>query len=338
MSQPAAPSYGADQIGMICGYCFSAGGPGDALEAADVALWLSQREHAPPGEFLWLHFNLSHAGAEQWLREHLDLSEVYFESLHQGSHSTRIEYADGALIGVINDVLFDFAFDAADIATLWLSVDPRVVLTARIKPLRSIDRLRNVVRSGETMRSPVDLLVHLLRDQADVLVQIARDATVKVDRVEDDLLSKRLETKRSELGAMRRVLVRLRRVLAPEPSALFRLLHRPPAWANDDDVQDMSAATEEFSRVLSDIDSLVERIRLLQEEVAAEVNERTSGSLYVLTIVTVLALPINIIAGLFGMNVGGIPLAAHTHGFWIVIAVILSFTLVAATWALRKRG
>jgi zinc transporter len=194
------------------------------------------------------------------------------------------------------------------------------------------------VRQGETMRSPVDLLVHLLHDQADVLVQIARDATIKVDNVEDDLLSHRLEAKRSELGAMRRVLVRLRRVLAPEPSALFRLLHRPPAWAKDEDVRDMSAATEEFSRVLSDMDSLVERIRLLQEEVAAEVNERTSGSLYLLTIVTVLALPINIIAGLFGMNVGGVPLATHTHGFWIVIAVIASFTLVAASWALRKRG
>jgi zinc transporter len=64
----------------------------------------------------------------------------------------------------------------------------------------------------------------------------------------------------------------------------------------------------------------------------AEANNR---SLYVLTIVTVLALPINIMAGLFGMNVGGIPLAEHAHGFWIVVALIATFTAIAAWLAFK---
>ena len=65
----------------------------------------------------------------------------------------------------------------------------------------------------------------------------------------------------------------------------------------------------------------------------AEANNR---SLFVLTIVTVLALPINIIAGLLGMNVGGIPLADHANGFWIVVAIIVSFTAIAAWIVFRK--
>jgi zinc transporter len=83
--------------------------------------------------------------------------------------------------------------------------------------------------------------------------------------------------------------------------------------------------------------SLQERIKLLQEEIAARINEQNNRSLFVLTIVTVLALPINIIAGLLGMNVGGIPLAQHTHGFWIVVAIIVTLTLIAAWIAFRKR-
>jgi hypothetical protein len=43
--------------------------------------------------------------------------------------------------------------------------------------------------------------------------------------------------------------------------------------------------------------------------------------------VTVLALPINLIAGLLGMNVGGIPLAHH--GFWIVVSIAAGITFVA---------
>ena len=34
---------------------------------------------------------------------------------------------------------------------------------------------------------------------------------------------------------------------------------------------------------------------------------------------SVLALPINITAGLLGMNVGGIPLAQHPHGLAIIV-------------------
>ena len=57
-----------------------------------------------------------------------------------------------------------------------------------------------------------------------------------------------------------------------------------------------------------------------------------------LTIVTVLALPINIIAGLLGMNVGGIPLAQHAHGFWIVVGIVISFTAIAGWIAFRRQG
>ena len=50
-----------------------------------------------------------------------------------------------------------------------------------------------------------------------------------------------------------------------------------------------------------------------------------------------LALPINIVAGLLGMNVGGIPLAQHPHGFVTVVMIVLLFTGVAAWFAFRGR-
>jgi Mg2+ and Co2+ transporter CorA len=71
--------------------------------------------------------------------------------------------------------------------------------------------------------------------------------------------------------------------------------------------------------VISDLTALGERIKLLQEEIAAKVNEQTNRTLFTLTVVTVLALPINIIAGFFGMNVGGVPLAENpmASGCWL---------------------
>ncbi|MES2128795.1 MAG: transporter [Pseudomonadota bacterium] len=325
-------NYGSDPSGLVWGFLFGRGALAQVLDANAALAWMEARG---AGEFIWLHFNLSNTGSEKWLKAHAGLAEEFFETLHQGSRSTRIELADDNLIAVVNDVLHNFSFDPSEISTLWTNVSHDVVISARRKPLQSIERLRQAVKNGEPIRSSVELLVHLLRDQADVLVNIVRSAVDKVDAIEDTLLAGRLVHKREDLGALRRVLVRLRRLLAPEPAALFRLLQRPPSWVADVDAQDLRQSTEEFSVVLNDMAALQERIKLLQEELAARVNEENSQSLFVLTIVTVLALPINIIAGLFGMNVGGVPLNQHPDGFWLVVGIVVTFTAVAGWIVVR---
>ncbi|MEP7295489.1 MAG: transporter [Burkholderiales bacterium] len=330
------PSYGADAAGLICGYCIAPAAAAQALDADAAAAWLAAPAGAD-GAFLWLHFNLAHTGARPWLAAHAALSDEFFAVVDDGLHSTRIERTEQSLIAVINDVHFDFSFEPSDISTLWINVTQRLVVTARRQPLRSVDRLRAAVKDGAPLRSAAELLEHLLRAQADVLVDIVRNSTGRVDQIEDQLLANRLQPKRARLGALRRLLVRLQRLLAPEPAALFRLLQHPPGWMTDVDVQELRQASEEFSVVLHDMAALQERIKLLQEEIAAQVGEDNNRSLFVLTIVTVLALPINIIAGLLGMNVGGVPLAQHAHGFWIVVAVIASFTAIAGWLAFRSQ-
>ena len=334
MSQLAASHYGADASGLICGFHFGADGLGTPVSTDAALQWLA--EGPRESGFVWLHFNLAQAATEKWLRANVQLSDVFHESLKDGSRSTRVELDDDMLIAVVNDVHYDFSFEPSEISTLWLSVGPRLVVSARLKPLRSIDRLRDAVKRGTALHSSVEMLVHLMHDQGDVLVHIVRGTTAHVDDIEDNLLAGRLETKRANLGALRRLLVRLQRLLAPEPAALFRLLKKPPQWISEEGLEDLRQSTEEFNVALSDMASLQERIKLLQEEIAGRVAEANNRSLIVLTIVTVLALPINMIAGLLGMNVGGIPLAEHPHGFWIVVCIILSITAAAGYFAFKQ--
>lgn len=335
--ETAGITYGSDQTGLVWGFLFSHGAMERSMGSAEAADWLRTCDPKNSSEFIWLHFNLTNTASEKWLKEHAGLADEFFEMLHQGSRSTRIELAENTLIAVVNDVLHDFSFNPSDISTLWVSVAQHLVISVRRKSLQSIDRLRHAVSAGEPIRSSVELLTHLLRDQGDVLVKIVRDAVARVDKIEDDLLAGRLNLKRASLGSIRRVLVRLQRLLAPEPAALFRLLQRPPPWVAELDTQELRESSEEFSVVLSDMASLQERIKLLQEEVAAGVNEENNRSLFVLTIVTVLALPINIIAGLLGMNVGGIPLAQHPNGFWIVAGIVATFTVGAGWFVIRRQ-
>ncbi len=337
----ARSQWGGDESGLICGYVFDASNARE-VDAAAAATWLGEHDGqgaaAGEGAFIWLHFNLAHATSQRWLERHTQLPEEFHEALADTAPSTRIEHVEDVLVAVFNDAQFDFDFESSDIATLCMVVTPRMVVTARRQPLRAIDRLRAAVRRGLVLRSGVELLERLMRAQADVLVDIVRGATTRVDAVEDDLLASRKRHKRTRLGAMRRLLVRLQRLLAPEPAALFRLLQHPPAWMAVADAQDLRQSSEEFSVALRDMAALQERIKLLQEEIAASVNEDNNRSLFVLTVVTVLALPINILAGLFGMNVGGVPWGDNPHGFWIVVGVVLAFTAIAGWIAMRRNG
>jgi len=331
------PPYGSDQHGLIWGYRFAPGQPVQSVTSESAAEFLTAADAGLPGEFIWLHFSLSNSASEHWLKHCLTLPEAFYESLRSKVGSTRLEQDDDALVAVIHDVLFDSKFDTSAVATTSLCIEPRLLVSARLQPLRSIDLLRSAVRAGHVFRSPVELLAHLLQDQASVLVDIVRQSTQRVDQIEDHILSNHISTSRTELGALRRLLVRLQRLLAPEPASLFRLLNRPPDWISSEGVRDLQQAAEEFSAAVGDSVALVERVKLLQEELTALVNEQTNRTLFVLTSVTVLALPFNLVVGLFGMNVGGIPLAEHGYGFFLILGFLLALTGLLAYLVLGRK-
>jgi zinc transporter len=116
------------------------------------------------------------------------------------------------------------------------------------------------------------------------------------------------------------------------------MLSNPPDWVAEQDKQQLQQASEEFALVLRDIQALQERIRAVQDETSARVAQENNQTLYVLTMVTVLALPINLISGLFGMNVGGLPLLEHKHGFWVVVGLIVVLTGLVTVLLLKATG
>jgi len=336
MGQNVEPTSGPDQDGPIWGYHFVPNQPARSITSEAAVEFLTASGSPPPDEFLWLHFSLSNVSSEPWLRRYLTLPDSFYESLQSDVDATHLEQDADSLVARIHDVLFDFTFDAP-VATTTLCVKSRVLVSAHVRPWRSIDQLRAAVAAGQVFRSPIEILARLLRDQANVLVDIVRKSKKQVGPMEEQLLAKRISVSRSELGSLRRMLVRLQRLLAPEPAAFFRLLNRPPDWISQDELQNLQQAAEKFSTAISDTTALVERVKQLQEELAALVSEQTNRTLFLLTMVTVLALPINLVAGLFGMNVGGIPLNQHPYGFFLVLGPLLVLTVFLAYWALGRR-
>src|SRR5215468_9735462 len=337
--QNVGSTFRSEQDGPIWGYHFVPNQPAQSITSEAAAEFLTAPGPGAPNEFLWLHFSLSNAATEPWLHRYLTLPETFYDSVKSDVDATHLEQDADALVARIHDVLFDFTFDAP-VATTTLCVKPRVLVSAHARPWRSIDQLQAAVQAGQVFRSPIEILARLLRDQANVLVDIVRKSKKRVAPMEELLLAKRISVTRGELASLRRILVRLQRLLAPEPAAFFRLLSRPPDWITEDELQNLQQAGEKFSTAISDTAALVERVKQLQEELSALVTAQANRTLFVLTVVTVLALPINLVAGLFGMNVGGIPLGQHKYGFLLVVSPLLVLTALLAYfayWGLGRR-
>lgn len=328
------PAFDMEVSGLVYGYVFQEGNPPLRISSNQVNEYYNGL--SKNNDFIWLHINLNHATAERWLNNHFPVADFFFEEIRTGSHTTRIERQGDDLFAVLNDVLFNPKDTYAETATLWLYCCQGLVITARYKPLRFIEWMLPRLESKE-IKSSTELLAFLLEEQEEVLERVVRQASQHVDIIEERLLSSQIQRNRADLGRLRRMLLRFQRLLAPEPAAMFRLLNRPPTWIEREVVQEFRQFTEEFTVVLSDLSGLIERIRLLQEEISAKQMEESNRTLYVLTVITVLALPINIVAGFFGMNVGGIPLASNHHGFILLVLIVGVFTLVVGYLALRRR-
>lgn len=327
MNPKAPASYHSDTDGLVHGSLFLPGQPVQPVNTAEAVVWLGSLP-AGPG-FVWLHFALTNTGTARWLRSHLDLPADLLDAVLGEETSPRLDVTQGLVFTLVKDVVYDFSFGVSETSTLYAILGPRFLLTLRTKQLRTVERLRQAVRGGEAFRSSSELLIRLLRHQAEVLEGIHRETNGRVDAMEDGLLANRSLPVRSELASLRRVLVRLQRLMAPEPAALRRLVHRPPAWMEKADLEDLQQAIDEFSVVLADLHQLNERIKLLQEELGIRETEKTNRSLFTLTLVTVLAVPFNVVGAMFGMNVGGIPLGQDASGFWIVVGVVLAVTVGA---------
>ena len=87
----------------------------------------------------------------------------------------------------------------------------------------------------------------------------------------------------------------------------------------------------------NEVVALRDRTHLLQEEVTLKMTEQTNGHLEVLAIVATIFLPATLVAGVFGMNVKGLPLTDNVYGFVWSMALIVGISAILV-WMLKRSG
>jgi zinc transporter len=325
---PNSPPPGQTLPGLVWAFQFTAGG---AAEEFALDQPLPDRSDG----WLWLHFNLADARACRFLQGAASVPPAARDLLIDAEEHQQLHARDDCLYGVVADLVCGLDGVTEEIGFLHFAMTERLFVSGRRRALNGIEATRKALRAGTKIASVTELLDKILEHGIDAIDHYAEDVARRLDRIEERILVDDVDEGRQVLGRVRRTNVRLHRQLV-----ILRALMQHFELDLRHNIAFPLAATKLSQRLDwldTEIVSLRDRAQLLQEEVTIKTAEQTNRNLHVLAIVTTVFLPASLIAGIFGMNVGGVPLTQDRHGFlWSM--VILAGASAIVLWLLKRSG
>jgi Mg2+ and Co2+ transporter CorA len=193
-----------------------------------------------------------------------------------------------------------------------------------------------------------DLMLRLVNQMVDGYLELRRELTRQLDHWQSELLSPKSRFNNwGSLLQARLALHQLDEICEDQRSAIQDWIEALDSWPEASMAADPRAheLLKVRSRdVLEHIERVVHHVRRLEQsaEVAVQMHfnaqgHRTNEIMCILTVLTAIFLPLNLIAGIFGMNFDFIPLLHLQAGFWWAMAamVVIAVSLVFYFW--RKR-
>eukprot|EP00127_Corallochytrium_limacisporum_P003721 Clim_evm53s152 gene=Clim_evmTU53s152 len=204
---------------------------------------------------------------------------------------------------------------SAETTNLHIIVFEGCILTFHELPMACIQSTRTRLEANKVKRMTSDWIMYTLVDELieDIIPRVTR-ATAEADAI-TDMVSILSETEQADIlrriGMARKQTAHLMRDLVPKRNVLLHI-------KNSFDIYNFSEITKTYLRdVLDDVLAMSQRLEYARDAVAsAQANYLTKVSIHIahsqyqadhlfknLTVISTLVLPMQLLAGLFGMNV-----------------------------------
>ena len=195
-----------------------------------------------------------------------------------------------------------------EIVTLWLIRVGQVLITLRPHPVQSIDIFRKLLITGRLKPKSIgDIYSCMLDIRENTLHAQANSLMNRMDQLEEVIIRGETLPEHETLGRIRIQCNRMRRYFSPELTALNHLIRNKPDWLGDESYQEVVEFSEKLSVLVQELDHLYERAKVLQDEQSAHIAQFNANNLQVLSIMTVVFLPMTLISGIMGMNMEDLP-------------------------------
>jgi len=245
-----------------------------------------------------------------------------------------------------------------DTSPVGFAVFDRVLLTVHPAGCLVLEQYATRLKSAATAASraagvhlppsPADLMLRIVNQMVDGFLELRRELTRQLDHWQAELLHPKARF--SNWGSLldaRISLHQLDEICEDQRSAIQDWIESIATWEPNDSIggqRGLELLRVRSRDVLEHIERVVHHVRRLEQNAETAVqmhfsaqSNRTNDIMRTLTALTAIFLPLNLIAGIFGMNFDFIPLVHQQTGFWWAMGSMVLTAAVLGVFFWRKR-
>src|SRR4051795_3906474 len=288
-------------------------------------------------------FNIERPGPvdQAWLEEHFEFHPLDYEDVRSRNQRPKIDEYDDYLFVILHFPVFDKQIGRLNTGELDIFVGPDFLITLPNVPLQPVEYLFERCRSSEQAREELfskgsGYLLYKVVDSAfDYCFPMLRKMGNKLDRLEEDIFEGRSQEVVRDISNVKQEIINFRKIIRPE-RVVLRDLERTKQRYMAEDLEvyfdDIIDASERIWDMLENYKEVVEALEDTNESV---LSHRLNDILRVLTVISVVLLPLTLIASIWGMNVG-VPGQGSIHAFWIIVGVMVIVLSGSIAFARRR--
>jgi zinc transporter len=293
------------------------------------------RSSARAGTFDWYHLHRDSRETSATLKA-LKLDSFITDALMAEDTRPRFTvHGDGAII-ILRGVNLNQGEEPTDMVSVRFWVEKNLVVGIWIKRIFAISDIRDSIDRGNVPSSPADLMARIAYRLVDRAEPIVATLSEEMDNLEESSDKGFYAKARKRLIAVRQSAGTLRRFLVTQRDALTTFSIEDMSWLDDRQRSRIRESAERFTRLGEELDAIKDRAMITHDEMLSERADRMNRTMLVLAVVTAVFLPLGLVTGLLGINVGGIPGTNDPHAFYFVTGGIALMGI--ALWLLIRRS
>ena len=313
----------------------------DGTGNATYVSWSEVRTWKPGRETMWVHLERRGRESRRWLEEESGLEDVVVEELlSEATRPNLIALAEGLLIN-LRGVNLNPGARPEDMVWVQIWAEQGRIITSRHSKIAAVHDVREAL-ADTSLRGP--------RNVGDVVVQLADRLLDRlgpaIAQIEDEMAELDLRSgdsvgdrPRRELRDLRRRTMMLRRWVGPQRDVIARLAADQSPLFDDGQRLRLQDEANRVTRYFEDLGDLRERASTMYDEMSQRLSEDMNRTMYILTGIAAVFLPLGLLTGLLGVNLTGIPFAEQPGSFavFVAILVVILVVLTALFWRSRRR-
>jgi magnesium transporter len=271
----------------------------------------------------WIHVDRPGVAEAAVVAERFNFHELDIEDVLSKRQRPKIDEYPDYLFIVLHFPFYDKTVQRLNAAELDIFLGPDFLITLPNVELLPVTYLFRRCEDDAERREDLFskgsgyLLYHVLDDLFDYCFPILDKIATKLDTIEDEMFEGRSEEVVRDISNAKQEIISYRKIIKPERATL-RLLERYTQRFLPEELEvyfdDIVDAAERVWDLLDNYKEVVEALETTNESV---ISHRQNYRLQLLTVFSVIFLPLTLISGIFGMN-----FAFSSPGFAAAVSVI----------------